>query len=294
MTKTNEKKLKHTNKRNNRKLTKTRKHSIHKVLPLKPKITEKDLCCAIRFYDNFDEMIKQFQKSKKYVEPILVSNKPNKEVMHGNPNASLYTKQFLKMYPDNKFAQYLLSKNNKEIGTNVGFSRDDAIQLAKWVADPKIKTKIAIFDWDGTLSVVEGLVLPPTKEKTLQLFKQGITYKDIALYYAGTKTRFEGLQNMFNYLHEAGVEIFILTNNPVAACHWRKLHDKGIGDFSRQNFYKVAKQFIPNIKLENILCGYETDCFKPDTFNNNPRLREVYSQIEHWHFQHSASSSNSV
>ena len=293
-TKTNEKKLKHTNKRNNRKLPKTRKHTIHKLFPLKPKIEDKDLCCAIRFYDNFDEMIKQFKKSKKYVEPILVSNKPNKEVMHGNPNASLYTKQFLKMYPDNKYAQYLLSKNNKEIGTNVGFSRDDAINLSKWVADPKIKTKIVIFDWDGTISVVEGVVLPPTKHTTLEMFEKGVTYKDIALYYAGTKTRFEGLRNMFTYLHEAGVEIFILTNNPVAACHWRKLHDKGIGDFSRHNFYMVAKQFIPNIKLPNILCGYETDCFKPDSFNNNSRLREVYSQIEHWHIQNSASSSNSV
>jgi hypothetical protein len=296
-TKTTHQKTKHTNKknkRNNRKLIKTRKNTIHKLFPLKPKIEDKDLCCAIRFYDNFDKMIKQFQKSKIYVEAILVSNKPNKEVMHGNPNAALYTKEFLKMYPDNKFAQFLLSINNKELGTNIGFSRDDAKNLAKWVLDPKIKTKIVIFDWDGTISAVEGLILPPTKDKTLEMFKKGITYKEIALYYAGTKERLNGFQNMFNFLHEKGVEVFILTNNPVAAYHWRKLHDKGIGDFSRHNFYKVAKQFIPNIKLQNILCGYETDCFKPDSFNNNSRLREVYSQIEHWHFQNSASSSNSV
>jgi FMN phosphatase YigB (HAD superfamily) len=156
--------------------------------------------------------------------------------------------------------------------------------LAKWVINPKIKTKIVIFDWDGTLSAIEGLVLPPTKEATLELFKQGITYKDIALYYAGTTTRLEGLKNMFTFLHEKGIEVYILTNNPIAACHWRKLHDKGIGDFSRHNFYMVVKQFIPNIKLQNILCGYETNCFKPDTFSNNRRLREVYSQIEHWHF----------
>ena len=69
-TKTNEKKLKHTNKRNNRKLPKTRKHTIHKLFPLKPKIEDKDLCCAIRFYDNFDEMIKQF-KAESIEETVL-------------------------------------------------------------------------------------------------------------------------------------------------------------------------------------------------------------------------------
>jgi phosphoglycolate phosphatase-like HAD superfamily hydrolase len=293
----NNQKTKHTNKRNNRnnrKLVKTRKHIPHKILPVTPSFEEKNLCCAIRFYDNFDEMIKQFQKAKKYVEAILVSNKPNKEIMHGNKNAGLYTQQFLKVYPDNKFAQYLFSINNKELGTNIGFSRDDAKDLAKWVLDPKIKTKIVIFDWDGTISAVEGVILPPTKDQTIEMFKKGITYKEIALYYAGTKERLEGFQNMFNFFHEKGVEVFILTNNPVAACNWRKLNDKGIGEFSRHNFYKVAKQFIPHIKLQNILCGYETDGFKPDSFNNNPRLRDVYARIQHWHFQNSASSSNSV
>jgi len=286
-TRSNDKKMKHANKRINRKFAKTRK-----VFPLKPKIEEKDLCCAIRFYDNFNEMIKQFQKSKKYVEAILVSNKPNQEIMHGSKNASLYTKLFLKIYPDNMFAKYLSRKNNKEIGTNIGFSRDDAINLSEWVKNPKIKTKIVVFDWDGTLSVIEGLVLPPTKDTTFELFKHGVTYKDIALYYAGTKTRLEGLKNMFAYLDEAGIEVFILTNNPIAARNWKKLHDKGINDFSRHNFYMVVKQFIPQIKLQNILCGYETDCFKPDTFSNNHRLREVYSQIEHWHFTQTSSTLN--
>jgi len=291
--KTINKKLKHTNrrnKRNNRKLNKTRKHIIHKLSPITPNFEEKNLCCAIRFYDNFNEMIKQFQKSKKYVEAILVSSKPNQEVMLGNPNATLYTKEFLKFYPDNKFAQYLQSINNKELGTNIGFSRDDAKNLAKWVLDPKIKTKIVIFDWDGTLSAVEGVMLPPTKELTIEMCNKGITFTEMALYCAGSKNRLEGLQNMFNFLHEKGVEVFILTNNPVAACDWRKLDDPSIGDYSRRNFYKLAKQFIPQLKMQNLLCGFETNGFKPDTFNNNKRLREVYARIQHWHFQNSAST----
>jgi len=284
----------HTNRRIVKKI-KTRKNRdkdnvIHKLLPIKPNYEEKTLCCAIRFYDNFDEMIKQFQKAKKYIESIHVSCKPNKEVMRSDSNAALYTEKFLKLYPDNKFAKSLLETKNKEIGTNIGFSRNDAKNLSKWVLNPQIKTKIVIFDWDGTLSIIEGVVLPPTRETTTEMLKRGITYKEIAEYYAGTKERLTGFQNMFNFLEQKGVEVFILTNNPVAACDWKKLKDPGIGDFSRHNFYMVAKQFIPQIKLANILCGYETNGFKPDTFNNNKYLREMYARIEHWHYTNDASS----
>jgi len=288
--------VKKTNKNKNRKkirrIQKTHKnHKIHKILPINPIYEEKKLCSAIRFYDNFDEMIKHFNKSHQHIESILVSNNPNKEIMKGKTISSYYTKQFLKYYPENKFAQYLSAINNKEIGTTIGFSRNDAVNLSKWVLTPEPKNKIVIFDWDGTLSVIEGLILPHTKSATLEMFKDGITYQEIALYYAGTKLRLEGLQNMFRFLHEKNVEVFVLTNNPVAACDWKKLNDPWIRDFSRHNFYNVVKQFIPQIKLENILCGYETDCFKPHTFSNNKYLRETYAKIHHWH---NSNSSNCV
>jgi len=276
-------KLKKGNKKNN----KTHKN-LNKLFTIKNNFGENNLSYAIRFYDNMAEMISQFKKHKKYVDSILVSNNSNKEVMNGNSNASSYTTEFLKKNPENKFAQYLLSIKNEEFESNIAFSIDDAKNLCRWASNPNIKTKAVVFDWDGTLSVLEGLILTPTKETTLEMMKKGITYLDMAIYCAGTKTRLNMLRKMFYYLHKKNVKVFILTNNPLAACNWQKLNDSEIGPYSRYNFYKVAKQFIPQLKEKNILCGYETDGFKPETFSKNPYLREVYSRIEKWHATHSS------
>jgi hypothetical protein len=272
-------------KRSNRRFkpNKTRK-MIHPLVPINPTLEEKKLCCAIRFYDNMDEMIRQFHTTYKYVESIKVSDKPNKEIMKGNPKASLYTQEFMKIYPENTFAKYLLTLKNKEIQTNIAFTENDAKNLYKWASNPNIKTKVVIFDWDGTLSVIEGIIIPPTKKTTLELLKDGVTYSDIAIYYAGTKTRLNWLRQMFHYLYKKNVKVFILTNNPVAACNWRKLNDPAIGPYSRYNYYKIVKKFIPQIKEQNILCGYETNGFKPETFFNNPYLREIYTRIQHWNY----------
>lgn len=280
------------NKRNNRRINKTKKNAVavYKVKPLKTIFDEKNLCCAIRFYDNQPDIIEQFQRAKKYVQAIQVSNSPNRDILRGNPDASLYTQQFLRIFPENRYAQYLSRMKNKEIQTNIGFSERDAQNLMIWASNSNIKTKVAIFDWDGTLSVIEGIILPPTKEVKNELKVLHITDYEIAAYYAGSVKRLIWLSNMFDFLHKKNVVIFILTNNPIAASHWKKMNDPGIGPLSRPSFYKVVKQFIPQIKEKNILCGFETDYFKPDTFSNNDYLREVYSRIQHWHFLHDSSS----
>jgi hypothetical protein len=231
----------------------------------------------IRFYDNTPEMIKQFKTTLKYVEPILVSNKPNKEVLNGNPNAKIYITEFMKLYPNNKFAQYLSSIQIKELKTNIGFDKEDAYNLLKWACKPSIQNKIAIFDWDGTLSVIEGIIIPNNSKETENWKTKGINNRDIAIYYAGTKERLLWLREMFTILHKKEVRIYILTNNPVAATNWRAYPNLKLGSETRYNFFKVAKQFIPQIKENEILCGYETNCFKPDTFLKNTYLNNSYS-----------------
>ena len=288
-------KLKHKIRMNRKtyKKMKTRKIPT-RVVSLKPNFEEKTLCCAIRFYDNQEDIIEQFKKSKKYIESIQVSNSPNMDIMRGDSNASSYIDKFLNLYPDNRFALYLKSFHFKEIGTTVGFSANDALQLKTWAEKKEIEKKIVLFDWDGTLSAVEGIILPETKFGTDNFKKMGITNEEIALYYAGSKNRFRFLRNLFTYLDKINVEIYILTNNPTAACNWRRFQDKGIGPESRANFYKVVKELIPGLKKNNLLCGYETNGFKPDTFSNNEYLRNIYYRIQHWHFTHDASGKDSV
>jgi len=234
----------------------------------------KKIISPIRFYDNQTDIIKQFNSSLKYVDAFLVSNTPNREILKGNKNSYNYTSEFLKIYPENKFAQHLYSLKNRENGSCIGFSEKDAIELIKW-ANKLINNKVAIFDWDGTLSVIEGVVLPRTESEMKIYQYKNISFHEIAHYYCGTKYRFSWLRSMFEYLHNKNVEIFILTNNPIAST--KKII--GLGKESKNNFFRVAKEMIPCLKKENILCGYDTNGFKPDTFLKNKYLYNLYSSI---------------
>jgi hypothetical protein len=260
-------------KNNKPKINKTKKNKI-----LKNKIVGE-----IRFYDNQMDIINQFNRSKKYVSAIQVSNNDNVEVLNGNYNYSLYTDIFLKLHPNNKYALYLKNNNYKETGSNIGFTYSDIDDLIEWSKRRDIVNKVVIFDWDGTLSVTEGIVIASTNEVEEEHKTYGITSFDIAMYYAGTMNRLNELKRMFNILHKKNVKVYILTNNPIATCNWTKYQKYGIGPQSRINFFKVVKEFIPQIKEDNILCGFDTNGFKPDTFFNNNYLRNLYYEIQKSH-----------
>ena len=107
----------------------------------------------------------------------------------------------------------------------------------------------------------------------------GINYRDIAVYYCGSEDRFLWLKYMFEVLHKQQVEIFVLTNNPMAAKNMNIIRFVGLGFLSRFNFYNVIKEIIPQFKEQNLLCGYETQGIKPHTFMNNPYLNRLYNKI---------------
>lgn len=232
---------------------------------------------SIRFYDNQPDIIRQFKTMLKNVDTIYVPDKPNKSILnHSIPKD--FTKEFLKKNPDNKFAKYLFSLRNSERSINIGFSLQNAEDLLNW-SFSTIRNKIAIFDWDGTLSVAEGIILPSNPIDTLNFHKMGINYREIAIYYCGSEYRFLWLKYMFEVLHKQKVVIYVLTNNPMAAKDMNIIKLAGLGFLSRFNFYNVIKQIIPHFQEENLLCGYETQGIKPQTFMNNSYLNQMYSKI---------------
>ena len=230
---------------------------------------------SIRFYDNQLDIIQQFKTMLKKVDTVYIPDRPNSEILnHSQPKD--FTKEFLKKYPNNKFAEYLSSFRNTERSINMGFSLYNAADLLKW-SFSTIQTKVALFDWDGTLSVAEGIILPSNPIDTLSFHTMGINYRDIAVYYCGSEDRFLWLKYMFEVLHKQQVEIFVLTNNPMAAKNMNIIRFVGLG--SRFNFYNVIKEIIPQFKEQNLLCGYETQGIKPHTFMNNPYLNRLYNKI---------------
>jgi hypothetical protein len=232
---------------------------------------------SIRFYDNQLDIIQQFKTMLKKVDTVYIPDRPNNEILnHSQPKD--FTKEFLKKYPNNKFAEYLSSFRNTERSINMGFSLYNAADLLKW-SFSTIQTKVALFDWDGTLSVAEGIILPSNPIDTLSFHTMGINYRDIAVYYCGSEDRFLWLKYMFEVLYKQHVEIFVLTNNPMAAKNMNIVKLVGLGFLSRFNFYNVIKEIIPQFKQENLLCGYETQGIKPQTFMNNPYLNRLYNKI---------------
>ena len=237
---------------------------------------------AIRFYDNQPDIIEQFTRSKKYIDCHLVSGERNQDVLNGNEHPNKYISEFLKQNPTNTYALFLDHVKSMEHDACVAFSDSDASDLLNWANNVDIHHKYVIFDWDGTLSVVEGMIVP--NEDEYALFKSGdIKYQDAAVYFCGSKHRFQLLKNMFKTLKNKGVHVYILTNNPVASNE--KIGNDDCSEYSREYFHNISKQIIPGLKDHHILCGYESNGFKPSTFSNNEHLREAYKKMHSWHMR---------
>jgi hypothetical protein len=270
------------------KINKQKKNNrtIKKIVPYKPIYKDKKLCCMIRFYDNQTDIVQQFRTSKPLVEIIQVSSAPNHEIMMNNSNSSSYTQRFLEQNIKNPYARYLQEANIPESVSTVGFSRENGEDLKRWVKLNRRMEKAVLFDWDQTISVLEGIMVPSTREFIQDFRKKKITHKDIAVYYAGTKARLEYIRSLSDFLYKHKVDVYILTNNPLASMQWDKWK---VGPESRRQFYHVVKEFFPSIQIQNILCGLDTDGFKPDVFLTHPILHDMYKRMEHWEYLHHSS-----
>lgn len=127
--------------------------------------------------------------------------------------------------------------------------------LNRWLTNTNQDGKrAAIFDWDRTLTKVEGFY-PLYKGQERHMFE------DTLLYLFGGHKRLLKIRAMFQYLSEQGVEIFILTNN----------------EASITTFYKrMIHVLSPHIPLENIVCAtllYHGN--KGEAFENHTKLSTV-------------------
>ena len=127
--------------------------------------------------------------------------------------------------------------------------------LNRWLTQTKgYKHRAAIFDWDRTLTKVEGFY-PLYKGNERYMFE------DTLLYLFGGHKRLLKIRGLFQHLTDEGVEIFILTNN----------------EASTTLFYKrMIHVLSPHIPLKNILCAtrlYQGD--KGEAFERHSKLSTV-------------------
>lgn len=93
-----------------------------------------------------------------------------------------------------------------------GITGEQVDDLLRWCRDHRSDPKIVFFDWDRTLTVLEGMVPlknhpqidPPLDDHVVQSYLH---------YVFGGKKRFLKLKRLFEFLHRMRVHVFLLTNN---------------------------------------------------------------------------------
>ena len=185
-------------------------------------------------------------KGSYYPKPLSMNSGPLKTMIDSlGPNA------------------YVTLLRNHDIDTdaydpNSGIEQNHIRILNRWLTntkdDKQNNSRAAIFDWDRTLTKVEGFY-PLYKGQERHMFE------DTLLYLFGGHKRLLKIRGMFQHLASEGVEIFILTNN----------------EASITTFYKrMIHVLSPLIPLENIICAtllYHGN--KGEAFENHTKLSTV-------------------
>lgn len=148
-----------------------------------------------------------------------------------------YAKFVEKMSPTGKDAANVLARLCKVAGNSTelydaqsGIRNAQVAQIRQWVDTEAAKPNsrlVAIFDFDRTLSVMEGgfflgnsiyemkkiLVERVGKQQEMDSVVPAFTAEGFAEYLAGGTERMTMLQDMFTYLYDHNVRVILLTNN---------------------------------------------------------------------------------
>lgn len=176
----------------------------------------------------------------------------------------------------------VISAIYKEINYDslAGIKDSHFLDLNEWIlGSPPRRKGIAIFDWDRTLTVFEGIYLPlayiePEAEFTDDVLNQAykrlltdlitstmirtdeeryetalgfldmkpMTIEDLIMFYCGGAARIEMLRSMFKLCSDTGVDVMILTNN--TACN-------------TSFFRKIVEVLVHGASDYEIVCSWE-------------------------------------
>jgi hypothetical protein len=163
---------------------------------------------------------------------------------------------------------------NEKGAESLGIFANNTSFIYTFIADNSISNnrKVVIFDWDRTLTSIEGWYpeffkdlysnyttdindpsdLPePTPEFDETTYKKAIA--DTAQYLFGGPERERTLKNMFSFLHANNISVFIITNNSTASEVF--LEETGID--SRKIFLGMIKIVYPQFIDSHLISTYQ-------------------------------------
>ena len=233
----------------------------------------------IRFYDNDVEKFKGIQISfgrdkPTYIETIAVDElEPNpliKAVVERDPryqrdNRSLaglstasktsYFDKYSEMYPReflilsplflNRYGQPIVDYIRERERPNRGMTDEQMDELVQWCAKNRGVQKIVFFDWDRTLSVVEGFLPLPRANPGMPWSTEQLRMSYVK-YILGGEERVQKLVKLFKFLNSMNVGVFILTNNGIA---------RNSDPAQRQIFLDFIHYIDPLFQDDHLLCS---------------------------------------
>lgn len=127
---------------------------------------------------------------------------------------------------------------------NCGITNQQIYELMMWCVEFKKSQKIVFFDWDRTLSVVEGFMPIPRRTPGYDWATEELRVTYLT-YILGGAGRFEKLCRLFKFLHDMQVGVFILTNNGQALP----------GDPRRSIFLDFIHYIDPLFPDDHLICS---------------------------------------
>jgi hypothetical protein len=253
----------------------------------------------IVFYDDdLANNIVPFRRQWPRVKAIYVPEGLRYEPILNNQISFHYPRLFLEKYPLNRYAialnaHYAIVENQPQLcenSTGNALLIDDMQKLNAWANNNYHGRRAVLFDWDKTLSVFNGVILPQINNHSnttavtedlwndmpAYLAAMPFTFVDMAQYYAGTIERFHALRNMFAELRRNQVHCIIFTNNgwahiPKKMVKGNKSHQMSL---ERLHFFlQLAQVYDPEMTADDIIYGHLD---KATEFGKHPVLKKIY------------------
>ena len=213
---------------------------------------------SVIFFDNDMNHVQSMTRLPNSTSIRVDDSHPN-ILSNGIPNG--YRDYFAGL--GNTYAINVVQKYDKKQDlTSHGLTSTEHIpMLYEWLSRTR-GIKIAAFDWDRTITNVEGMIVPkyPTNYSDIR-----VPNEDVILYLLGGPERVDEIRRMFAELHRNDVNVFIITSN--GNC----LHRRDI-------FLSLIKLVDPLFIDENLICSYGAN--KYTTFKGNSEYKKLIGDKE--------------
>jgi len=171
---------------------------------------------SIIFFDNDEEHVEDMRALPNCTAIHVPDTEPNSRMgpLQDPYDSDEYTARYYALFPGNTFLQEVRRAQGENYLPTLGITEEIIGQLNAWI-DATPGKKIAIFDWDRTLTVVEGITLP--LDSHWQWYKFDYYHlipEDILLFLLGGPERLQMIRDMFTDLYSKGIDVFVNTRNP--------------------------------------------------------------------------------